>query len=247
MLSCLLIPEIENLKYDVKALGELDAIFAKGMLAKEMRAQRPKFSKNHVVDIKKARHPLIHPKKVVPVDLRLGEDFNLLIITGPNTGGKTVSLKTMGLFQLMGQSGLHIPALGGSVLAVFNEIYADIGDEQSIEQSLSTFSSHMTHTIDILEKADENSLVLFDELGAGTDPVEGAALAMAILTDLNNRNVRSMATTHYSELKAFALTTPGVANGSCEFDVETLAPTYRLLIGVPGKSCLCNLKEAGNG
>lgn len=236
MLSCLLIPEIENLKYDVKTLGELDAIFAKGMLAKEMRAQRPKFSKNHVVDIKKARHPLIHPKKVVPVDLRLGEDFNLLIITGPNTGGKTVSLKTMGLFQLMGQSGLHIPALGGSVLAVFNEIYADIGDEQSIEQSLSTFSSHMTHTIDILEKADENSLVLFDELGAGTDPVEGAALAMAILTDLNNRNVRSMATTHYSELKAFALTTPGVANGSCEFDVETLAPTYRLLIGVPGKS-----------
>ncbi len=236
MLSVALIPEIEHIKYNVRTLGELDAIFARGALARQQRAVRPKFSENHIAEIKKARHPLIHKDRVVPVDLSIGKDFNLLLITGPNTGGKTVSLKTMGLFHLMGQSGLHIPALPGSVLGIFDEIYADIGDEQSIEQSLSTFSSHMTHTIEILSAANENSLVLFDELGAGTDPVEGAALAMAILTELNSKGIRTMATTHYSELKAFALTTPGAVNASCEFDIETLSPTYKLLTGVPGKS-----------
>ncbi len=236
MLSVALIPEIEHIRYNVQTLGELDAIFARGALARQQRAVRPVFSENHVAEIKKARHPLIHKDKVVPVDLSIGKDFNLLLITGPNTGGKTVSLKTMGLFHLMGQSGLHIPALPGSVLGIFDEIYADIGDEQSIEQSLSTFSSHMTHTIEILSAANENSLVLFDELGAGTDPVEGAALAMAILTELNSKGIRTMATTHYSELKAFALTTPGAVNASCEFDIETLSPTYKLLTGIPGKS-----------
>ncbi|MCR4840961.1 MAG: endonuclease MutS2 [Lachnospiraceae bacterium] len=236
MLSASLVPEIENLKYDITTLTELDAIFARGMLAKKMRAVRPSFSQERHVTIFKARHPLIKDSDVVPIDLALGKDYGMLIITGPNTGGKTVSLKTMGLLHLMGLSGLHVPAREGTVLGLFDEIYADIGDEQSIEQSLSTFSSHMTRTINILEHATPESLVLFDELGAGTDPVEGAAIAMAILDRLNSQGVSVMATTHYSELKAYALTTPGVTNASCEFDVTTLKPTYRLLTGVPGKS-----------
>lgn len=235
-LSESLYPETANLWYNIDTIAEFDFIFARGLLAKEMNASEPVFNEKGYINIKKGRHPLIDRKKVVPIDIRLGDEFSLLVITGPNTGGKTVSLKTVGLFTIMGQAGLHIPAFDGSELSIFKEVYADIGDEQSIEQSLSTFSSHMKNTVSILETADEHSLVLFDELGAGTDPTEGAALAMSILTYLHNKNVHVMATTHYAELKVFALSTPGVSNACCEFNVDTLSPTYRLLIGIPGKS-----------
>lgn len=235
-LSDLAAQAVEDIAYDVELLTELDFIFARGKFARAIKGSQPIFNTDGIIDIKAGRHPLLEKHSVVPVDIRLGKDYTLLIITGPNTGGKTVSLKTLGLFTLMGQAGLHIPAAEGSRLAVFEDVFADIGDEQSIEQNLSTFSSHMSNIIYIVNHAGPNTLCLFDEPGGGTDPVEGAALAISILNFLKNMGARVMATTHYSELKTYALSTEGVENASCEFDLASLRPTYKLMIGVPGKS-----------